>query len=182
MTIEFRPLKAEEIEVRDVPGYEGLYVATSDGRVIGCKSGKELKCHRNNGYEYVKLYRDAVGKTIRVHRIIAQTFIPNPDNKPQVNHINSNRHDNRVDNLEWVTQSENLIHAYRYGNLDPSVSWGPMQKEVAALDDNGKAVMRFESLSEAARQLGLNVSNICNACHGRIKKTGGYQWRLVSDL
>lgn len=170
------------IDVRDVVGYENLYSVTSDGRVIGKKSGKELKRSYCNGYARVKLYRDAKGKTILVHRIVADAFIPNEQGKPQVNHINSIKDDNRVENLEWVTQSENLKHAYLYGALDPSVSWKPMRKKVAAIDSTGNVVMVFDSMSDAARNLGLNVSNICNACHGRLKKTGGYGWRLCSDL
>ena len=170
------------VEWRDVPGYEGLYKAGTNGHVIGIKSGKTLRQTSQRGYTYVKLYKDSVGKTIRVHRIIAMTFIPNPENKPQVNHKNGIKSDNRSENLEWVTQTENLRHAYVNGLSDPSKAWVPAQKSVVALDEDGHVVLTFRSLSEAARQLGLNVSNICNACHGRIKRTGGYKWRLVSDL
>jgi hypothetical protein len=114
---------------KDIEGFEGKYQASSFGNV---KSLPRLKsCARgtfmtkvkllnpikiSKGYLAVVLYnKDGIKKMIKAHRLIAQVFIPNPDNKLQVNHINGIKSDNRVENLEWNTQSENINHAIRLG-------------------------------------------------------------------
>lgn len=113
-----------------IKDYENLYEVSDTGliksvdRVLKVKGqkdrlfkGKELYLHSNTQLEYkqVSLWKDNKGHTLYVHRLVAQTFIPNPENKPEVNHINGNRQDNRVENLEWVTSSENSYHANEYG-------------------------------------------------------------------
>lgn len=113
-----------------IKDYENLYEVSDTGlirsvdRVLKVKGqkdrlfkGKELYLHSNVQLEYkqVNLWKDNKGHTLYVHRLVAQTFIPNPENKPEVNHINGNRQDNRVENLEWVTSSENSYHANEYG-------------------------------------------------------------------
>ncbi|MEG1388707.1 MAG: NUMOD4 domain-containing protein, partial [Algoriella sp.] len=106
-----------------IPGYS-LYEISNMGRI---KTFNQFGCGRTaimkpaldpNGYWRTMLKRDSDGKvhTIKVHRLVAITFIPNPENKPQVNHINSKPADNRLSNLEWVTRSENMIHAHKFGN------------------------------------------------------------------
>ena len=170
------------VEYRDVPGYEGLYVASSDGDIIGVKSGKVLTPSYLRGYARLKLFKEASGRCFLVHRIIASAFIANPEDKDEVNHINGIKHDNRVSNLEWVSHSENMLHASKHGLLNSSAGWKKECKKVAALDVDGLVVMTFDSQGEAARTLGVNRSSISNVCHGRGKTAGGYQWRLVSDL
>ncbi len=76
------------------------------------------------GYILVKLYKDKIETSIRMHRVVALSFIPNPENKPQVNHINGIKHDNRLVNLEWNTQSENMLHAYEKGLNTPTSQKG----------------------------------------------------------
>ena len=113
-----------------IKDYENLYEVSNTGlirsvdRVLKVKGqkdrlfkGKELYLHSNVQLEYkqVNLWKDNKGHTLYVHRLVAQTFIPNPENKPEVNHINGNRQDNRVENLGWVTSSENSYHANEYG-------------------------------------------------------------------
>ena len=115
------------IEVwKKVKGYEGIYEVSNYGNVkrvsgitgVNTKylNGYYLKPLDNGkGYLRVKLTTNNKSKRIMLHRIIAEAFIPNPDNKPVVNHINHNIVDNRINNLEWCTQSENVLHAVKHG-------------------------------------------------------------------
>lgn len=102
--------------MKDIPGHEDRYAATEDGQIWSHLSGKFLKQFANpRKYWFVGLRVD--GKQIKksVARIIGKTFIPNPENKPEINHKDGNKNNNRSDNLEWATHSENNLHAYRIG-------------------------------------------------------------------
>lgn len=105
---------------KDIKGYEDLYAVSNTGLVKGKKYNRVLKPDINKGYVRVSLCKD--GKTSKqfIHRLVASHFIPNPDNKPQVNHINGDKLTNTAINLEWVTCSENHKHAYQLGLKDPS--------------------------------------------------------------
>lgn len=96
---------------KDIPIYEGLYEASNYGRIRNKRNGK-IKIQRDNGrgYQYVNLWKNNKGRNEYVHRMVAMAFIPNPENKPCVDHINTDRADNRVENLQWVTYTENNLN------------------------------------------------------------------------
>lgn len=116
-------------EWKEIKGYEGKYIISNYGEIISLPRYKQNKSklqyvepkeilryvNPKNGYVYVQLWNNANYKNIRLHKLVAQTFIPNKDNKPQINHIDGNKQNNRVDNLEWCTSSENIKHAYKIG-------------------------------------------------------------------
>jgi len=110
---------------KDIPGYEGIYQCSNMGRMRRISQEQWRKTPRSPKYRYIKgstssrtkvgwyaLVSLTSGKRELLHRLIAKTFIPNPGNKPQINHIDGNPQNNRIDNLEWVTQSENMLHAF----------------------------------------------------------------------
>lgn len=108
---------------KDIPNYEGLYQISSYGRVKSFyKKERILKPsiqhfkYKSKNYkrEKIELSKNNIRKSFKIHRLVAQTFIPNPDNKPQVNHIDGNPLNNNVNNLEWCTNQENIIHSYKY--------------------------------------------------------------------
>lgn len=103
----------QEIDIwKPVKGYEGLYEVSNLGKIRSLFRYKiNLNCFIDNGYYYVEIYKNNIQKKVGVHVLIATAFIPNPENKPQVNHINCIKIDNRIENLEWVTSRENTIHA-----------------------------------------------------------------------
>lgn len=101
-------------QIKDFPNYE----ISNTGKIRN-QNKKELKpFNQNNGYVQVQLYKDSFNKRFLVHRLVAKAFIPNNENKKYVNHIDGNKHNNCITNLEWVTNSENILHARRTG-LNP---------------------------------------------------------------
>lgn len=146
-------------------------VKVSDkGNVVSCKRGawRPLKGSRSNrGYQQVGAGYH--GATQLVHRMVAETWIPNPNNYRDVNHINGDKSDNRVENLEWVTHSQNICHAYRTGLIKAN----PVR-----IVETGEV---FESLTECARRIGCTPQNISNCLAGRQSTCRGYHFEYVED-
>lgn len=147
------------VEWRDVPGYEGLYQVSDDGRVKSLRRGKEMSqaVFPRTGYMYVGLNRGGNQKTAVVHRLVAEAFIPKPEGKDYVNHIDGCKTNNTVSNLEWVTPKENIAHAIRTGLHNPSMS---RTTPIMALNKETGELTRYNSIAEAAAQLGVNKSEI----------------------
>lgn len=152
------------------------YSASDCGNVRNDKTGNILKPYivgaTNNQYYAVDLYPK---KHIRLHRIIAECFIPNPEGKKEINHIDGDHFNNSVNNLEWVTGSENCLHAYRVLRKKKLAGKeNPNSKQIIRIEDG----RFFETLSQAAEECGLSShSNISKALKNKNRKAGGYHWQ-----
>ena len=162
---------------KDVVRFERAYQVSNLGRVKskirkGVIKERFLKPFLNNqGYELVDLW-DNTHKKKLVHRLVAEAFIPNPDNKKEVNHIDGNPLNNKADNLEWVSHNENMLHSHRVLHQRTVKGLVINNKPVRCLD-TGEV---FISASEAARQKGCSQSNITKAILGERNKAGGLRW------
>lgn len=184
---------------KPINGFEGYYEASNLGKIRSLsrivkhknrghkqfKRGKQIKFFLNHkGYPQVDLRNQHKRLSTSVHRIIAKTFIENHGNKPQVNHKNGIKTDNRSVNLEWCTPGENVRHAYRMG-----LSSSPMKGKFGADHNRSRPVVmmtkkrdeiqRFDSLTMANKITGVNTGNIQSACCGRANTAGGYLWEYL---
>lgn len=155
---------------KDVVGYEKYYQVSSFGNIKNKSTGKLLKpALKKNGYLHVSLgYKDT--KTAMVHRLVAEAFIPNPFNLPQVNHKDEEKTNNNVTNLEWCTAQHNVN--YGYGSLAKNTG-------ILQFDMSGKYLRVWSSLKEASGTLGIKYQGISRVCRGKRKSCGGFMWRYL---
>ena len=132
-----------------------------------------------DGYFRYTLCVKGKTKSFYAHRLVAQAFIPNPNNKPQVNHIDGNKQNNYVDNLEWCTIQENNLHALRNGLRD--MKNNKLSKQVEQYDMNGNLLNTFKSANDAKRITGLSQGHISECCRGEYKQYKGYVWKYKSQ-
>ena len=158
-------------------GQETDYSVSTEGEVRKDTTNYILSQSSQQDYKFVGLIINGKQKRMRVHRMVALTFIDNPDNKPYVNHINGNRSDNNVENLEWVTPSENTQHA-----VDTGLFKSGRARAVIQYNLNGEQMATFESASEAARQTGGSQSKITMCCRRQRDSANDYQWRYYDDI
>ena len=170
--------------------FDGMYMITDDGRLYSVRSGKWLKPNTDKyGYYYYIVSINSVRTTVKPHRAVAEAFIPNPDRKPTVDHINCNRKDNRVSNLRWATwkeQKHNPITEERMKRVLANIDYHAIgslrnfgRRETAVYKD-GVQVGVFGSLLEAATKLSVNYSKASMCANGKRKTAGGYEWKYVS--
>ena len=191
----------EQTKWADAKGYEGLYAVSTDGQIWSRRTQKLMHPALTNGYWRLELY-DINRKKVRVyvHRLIAETFIPNPENKPTVNHINEIKTDNRVENLEWATYHEQNVHGTRTARVKAHTDWAKRwsrmdYKEinrkrrshirhpkhppipVIQMDVYGHEIARYSSIRQAKSTLGITDSGISQCLKGQRYLCKGYQWK-----
>jgi len=165
---------------RMIPGYDGLYMVSSLGRVKNCRTGRIMSPSDNGrGYLQIGLTKNGIRKTYKVHRLVAMAFIPNPNNLPEVNHINEDKTDNRVENLEWCTHAYNTGYGDRSRKVREKTTNGKLSTPVIQIKPNGERI-EYPSMQEAERQTKVPQANISKVCNGDRRKAGGCRWKFKS--
>ena len=178
--------------MKTIPGFDGRYEIDDDGTVWSAIRGRPMKSSPDkDGYERITLYNGKSYSHHSVHRLVAECFVDNPDRKACVNHKDGNKANNRVENLEWCTHKENTIHAVNTGLFDGVRIAAKKKHEQYLLPYiEGKKIAviakklstgeerRYTSLSEAAAELGVNVSKIRKVINRERNHTGGYSFAV----
>lgn len=176
----------EEEIWKDIPGWEGLYQVSTMGNIVslnynhtGLRKPRIARIDKG-GYSYVTLYRNGTTKTMKVHRLVAITFIPNPNNLPQINHRDENKLNNNIENLEWCDFSYNnkygsrprkVLDAYKRNGCSKA------ERPVVKIDKSGTIIEEFISISEAARAVGVRRESLRDAVLGKSKTCADYIWK-----
>lgn len=161
------------------------YSVSNTGRVRRSNSAKDCSMRDRKGYLAVDLYENGERSTKRVHRLVAEAFVPNPDNKPEVNHIDGNKHNNCASNLEWVTPKENCRHAWDMGLVKPS--YGMLGKKNPNAGRKGKPIRIvetgeiFNTLKECEEAIDGNNRHINDCLRGRQHTHRGYHFEYAYE-
>ena len=172
---------------KDVKGYEGLYMVSDLGRVKSVeryvkgrysntqrvKEKIKTQSVKDNGYLIVSLYKNNKSSQKYVHRLVAEAFIPNPDNLPEVNHKDGNKQNNCINNLEWCTSKENNWHRYHVLHK----CWSS-DKKVLCIETG----VIYNSITSASQATNIDNGSISKVCHNKRKTAGGFHWRFYNEL
>ncbi len=160
---------------RDISGYEGIYQVSDAGRIKSVRTGQLRSLVKDkDGYLQLKLHKNGVQETHKVHRLVARAFIPNLEKLPLINHKNEDKRDNRVDNLEWCTKEYNNF--YGVG----SDRYVGRRKEVIRMNPHDDSdVATYASICAAAEACGVLACSISQCCSGKLQTAGGYVWKYA---
>ena len=167
---------------KPVVGYEGLYEVSNMGRARsfprkGTKGGViGVSYDSNKHYAHIALTKHGKSRTVSLHRVVAKAWIPNPENKPQVNHMDGDKTNNRVDNLEWVTNLENMHHALEHGLQKGYVYAIESNMRGVFQKKNGEVIAMYPCIKYAQFVTGVCNQNIFKVCQGKRRSAGGYEW------
>lgn len=194
---------------KPVKDFEGYYEVSDDGEVrsldrpVRSRWGGERmikgvvlkQATSKKGYKTIVLHKNKLWYQKQVHRLVAEAFIPNPLNLPQVNHKDTDKANNKVDNLEWITGVDNIRHAFANGCFKRTQRKVEHAREVqlecaikkrrcvAMIDcDTGETIGIFRSIIDAERATGISNSKITCVCKGKRHQTGGYKWKYMEDI
>ena len=181
-----------EIQINRIEGYEDIlprYWINKEGQITNKETGKTIKwLISRHGYYYCHLWANNGNRYIRMHRLLALAFIPNPNNYPLVRHLNDIKTDNRLENLAWGTMSENIKDSIKNGkynqeasekarNIGRKISNTKCSKKVLCIETN----TIFDNTKEAGDWLGVNRAGISGCCRGKYKTIKGYHWKYVEE-
>ena len=187
---------------KPIQGYEDEYLISDRGEVWSIRGNRILQPKREKtGYLRITLSTPTSRKTFAVHRLVALAFIPNPENKPTVNHLNEIKNDNRVENLSWATHREQNVHGTRIARAMANTNWvarstrvdyyaiarkhnyetmnAKQMRKVAQLNPTGEIITTYDSIGQAARSIGVSSGRIWECCNGRRKTCKGSIWNYV---
>ena len=189
----------EQEKMKWIEGYEGMYIITSYGRVYSVVKrdrfsritggGELVQALTPTGYKFVALYKNGKGKQFYIHQLVAKAFIPNPENKNCVDHIDNNKDNNNVENLRWVTHKENMnntITKMRMVNesakyISQEGADNPFSRKVGMYTLEGELIKVFDSGGQIEREYGIRSASISRVCRGERPQTHGYVFKFLSE-
>jgi hypothetical protein len=181
--------------MKPIKGYENYLISECGTKVLNTKTNRYLsivnRSKNANSYKAISLSKDKIKTMISVHRLVAETYIPNLLNKPQVNHIDGNKWNNHVINLEWVTQSENNSHAYKtglkiYTEKQRNETIERNKKRIGILHPNSKKVINlitqkvFESVTDASISINISKRDLSRRLRGHVKNNTNMEYYKIS--
>lgn len=160
---------------KDIPNYEGLYQVSNLGRIKNNKKIRKLTL-RKDGYLHIPLRKNGINKFYLVHQIVAKTFIDNPKKYKEINHIDENKANNKVENLEWCSRSYNIN--YGSANYNRSLTEG---KKINQYTKDGIFIKQWDTIKGASNSLNIKLPHIIRVLKGRRKSTGGFVFKYVEE-